>query len=198
MPEKPAIGGPFSRQKENSLTATLAGWRCSADRTRLRAKYLLTGNFTGKFSKSTLGTPPICEKPICSSDFLRNSLPQISGKPSLRTAILPRGSGKRRWKRRRSHNRPKAAFPCPPPAGYVAPIPLLTITVKGIDSQVADFRISAFPKSVIADSDGPAAPPSCSRAFAVFPFPLHLPVPRDTIRKPPRSSSRSKRRRRSG
>jgi hypothetical protein len=33
-----------------SLSAGLAGWRRSADRTRLQANSLLTGNFTGNFA----------------------------------------------------------------------------------------------------------------------------------------------------
>src|ERR1700682_922718 len=33
-----------------SLSARLAGWRRSADRTRLHANSLLTGNFTGNFA----------------------------------------------------------------------------------------------------------------------------------------------------
>jgi hypothetical protein len=34
----------------NSQTAALSGWRRSADRTRLQANSLLTGNFTGNFA----------------------------------------------------------------------------------------------------------------------------------------------------
>jgi hypothetical protein len=40
--------------KEYSLKAGLAGWRRSADRTRLRFDSLQTGNFTGNFAISGL------------------------------------------------------------------------------------------------------------------------------------------------
>jgi hypothetical protein len=49
-PEKPAFGGPFSSKEGNSLKRGLPGWRRSADRTRLQANSLLTGNFTGKIA----------------------------------------------------------------------------------------------------------------------------------------------------
>src|SRR6202048_618059 len=50
--EKPAFGGPFSSKEGNSLKRGLPGWRRSADRTRLHANSLLTGNFTGNFAIS--------------------------------------------------------------------------------------------------------------------------------------------------
>src|ERR1700738_1896541 len=55
--EKPAFGGPFSSKEGNSLKRGLPGWRRSADRTRLHANSLLTGNFTGNFAISGLPAP---------------------------------------------------------------------------------------------------------------------------------------------
>jgi hypothetical protein len=45
--EKPAIGGLPATKEEDSLNRGLLGWRCSADRTRLHAISLLSGNLTG-------------------------------------------------------------------------------------------------------------------------------------------------------
>src|SRR3984893_1194103 len=53
--QKPTIGGAFLRlQRVKSPGAGLVGWRRSADRTRLQANSLLTGNFTGKIAISGL------------------------------------------------------------------------------------------------------------------------------------------------
>jgi hypothetical protein len=46
-----ALCGPSYREKNSPKTA-VPGWRRSADRTRLRANSLLTGNFTGNFEIS--------------------------------------------------------------------------------------------------------------------------------------------------
>jgi len=61
--EKPAIGGPFSSKEGNSLKRGMPGWRRSADRTRLHANSLLTGNFTGNFAILGL-CEPISEQKI--------------------------------------------------------------------------------------------------------------------------------------
>ena len=40
----------LSRSQKGKFPFTINGWRRSADRTRLRAESLLTGNFTGKLA----------------------------------------------------------------------------------------------------------------------------------------------------
>jgi hypothetical protein len=47
---KARVWRAFSSRKENSPKTRMPGWRRSADRTRLHANSLLTGNFTGKFA----------------------------------------------------------------------------------------------------------------------------------------------------
>ena len=54
--EKPAIGGHFSYDEENSTKSAMSGWRRSADRTRLCTNSLLTGNFTGNFAIQGYGS----------------------------------------------------------------------------------------------------------------------------------------------
>src|ERR1700733_1527073 len=46
--KSPPLAGLSATKEENSLKCGLPGWRRSADRTRLRANSLLTGNLTGK------------------------------------------------------------------------------------------------------------------------------------------------------
>jgi hypothetical protein len=63
----PETGGQFPKARNwraflqvsgaPSLSAALPGWRRSADRTRLHANSLLTGNFTGNFAISGLPKP---------------------------------------------------------------------------------------------------------------------------------------------
>jgi hypothetical protein len=48
--ESPPLAGLCASIGALSLSAGLLGWGCSADRTRLQANSLLTGNFTGKFA----------------------------------------------------------------------------------------------------------------------------------------------------
>jgi hypothetical protein len=49
--------GPFSFKEGISLKRGMPGWRRSADRTRLHANSLLTGNFTGNFAILRLRQP---------------------------------------------------------------------------------------------------------------------------------------------
>jgi hypothetical protein len=55
--KSPLLAGLSATKEENSLKPRLVGWRRSADRTRLRANSLLTGNFTGNFAISRLPGP---------------------------------------------------------------------------------------------------------------------------------------------
>ena len=54
---KAGISGHFSGLLGNLANARVRGWRRSADRTRLHANSLLTGNFTGKIAVSGLLRP---------------------------------------------------------------------------------------------------------------------------------------------
>jgi hypothetical protein len=54
---KARIWRAFLIEKENSPNTGMAGWRRSADRTCLYVNSLLTGNFTGNLTSSTLRRP---------------------------------------------------------------------------------------------------------------------------------------------
>jgi hypothetical protein len=48
--KSPLLAGLSATTEENSLKPGMVGWRGSADRTRLQADSLPTGNFTGNFA----------------------------------------------------------------------------------------------------------------------------------------------------
>jgi hypothetical protein len=48
--KNPRVAGPSATKEGNSLKRGMPGWGESADRTRLLAISLLTGNFTGNFA----------------------------------------------------------------------------------------------------------------------------------------------------
>src|SRR5260370_39453723 len=67
-------------QKPDIPGAGLVGWRRSADRTRLRANSLLTGNFTGKNAISGFFGPIAWQKVAVPHQFSHNSLRKLTGK----------------------------------------------------------------------------------------------------------------------
>jgi hypothetical protein len=72
-------------QRVKSPGAGLPGWRRSADRTRLHANSLLTGNFTGNSAISGPRRRFRSKKPLRRSDFSHNSLRKLTGKIFRRT-----------------------------------------------------------------------------------------------------------------
>jgi hypothetical protein len=79
---------------DKSLKAGLVGWRRSADRTRLHANSLLTGNFTGNFSIPGPKGQFLCEKLLCRSSFSHISLLNLTGKRFARTGNFLARTGK--------------------------------------------------------------------------------------------------------
>lgn len=69
--KSPPLAALFGNEQRNSLNRALDGWRRSADRTRLRQKSLLTGNFTGKTTVSARLCPQGSSKIAASQGFHR-------------------------------------------------------------------------------------------------------------------------------
>ncbi|MEH2567751.1 hypothetical protein V1289_007378 [Bradyrhizobium sp. AZCC 2289] len=80
MREKPGFPAHSRVSRGAWPNAGMRGWRRSADRTRLHANSLLTGNFTGKFAIWRPRNRFRVKKPLCCSDFSHNSLRKLTGK----------------------------------------------------------------------------------------------------------------------
>ena len=86
----PETGGQFAKARHwraflrvsrtLSLSAGPPGWGGSADRTRLRANSLLTGNFTGNFAILRHLETVLAQKTLCCSHLSSSSLLKLTGK----------------------------------------------------------------------------------------------------------------------
>ena len=83
--KSPTLAGLSATKEGNSPKRGLPGWRHSADRTRLQANSLLTGNFTGILRFRGSLDRFRSKKPLRRSHFSRNSLRKLTGKIFQRT-----------------------------------------------------------------------------------------------------------------
>ena len=96
--------GLSHQEKENSLKTGMRGWRRSADRARLHANSLLTGNFTGKSAipwlrKTTSKGPLDGALSVCSSicspqDSARRIEWQVHGQPNGAAGLFARDTAR--------------------------------------------------------------------------------------------------------
>jgi hypothetical protein len=84
----------LSLLRAKSPVVGLVGWRRSADRTRLWADSLLTGNFTGNLAiPTTQNTIKVARNRCLAAHFSSNSLLTLTGKIFRRTGTLRRTTG---------------------------------------------------------------------------------------------------------
>jgi hypothetical protein len=100
--QKPANSGLFCSLRGGApLASEMLGWRRSADRTRLHAISVLSGNLTGNFAILSIRRRFWRRKTLCRRDLSDNSLCKLTGKILRRSRNLKARTGNLIAKRQR-------------------------------------------------------------------------------------------------